>query len=215
MKIKGGGFEGLDGWVFELSGGRVCLDFVNTVDNRPTEQRRELLRSYADLVDWSRQTAVIREDEAKRLAREAERYPSEATSVLQKARALREALFNVFESAVARRPAPSDAMATLNDWVPAAFAEPEIRDRDGSYTLVWKDEAPGLDRMLPAVVRSAVELLTSPELSRIRVCAAAACGWLFLDRSRNRTRQWCDMSVCGNRAKARRHYRRSKKRPPL
>ncbi|WP_411035225.1 CGNR zinc finger domain-containing protein [Shinella sp. BYT-45] len=58
-----------------------------------------------------------------------------------------------------------------------------------------------------ATARSALSLLARPEPERLKICPN--CGWLFLDRSRNRSRAWCDMAVCGNRAKARRHYRRN------
>jgi predicted RNA-binding Zn ribbon-like protein len=55
---------------------------------------------------------------------------------------------------------------------------------------------------------SALSLLPPARSERIRVCAN--CRWLFLDESRNRSRIWCDMTVCGNRQKAQRHYRRRK-----
>lgn len=55
---------------------------------------------------------------------------------------------------------------------------------------------------------SALSLIEPERRARVRICAN--CGWLFLDRSRNGSRLWCDMAVCGNRAKARRHYRRRK-----
>jgi predicted RNA-binding Zn ribbon-like protein len=64
--------------------------------------------------------------------------------------------------------------------------------------------------MLWPVVRSAAELLTSDELGRVRECAADNCAWLFLDRSKNRSRRWCDMAVCGNRDKVRRFRQRSR-----
>ena len=68
----------------------------------------------------------------------------------------------------------------------------------------------GFDRMLWPVTRSAAELLVSGELSRVRTCANDTCGWLFMDTSKNRSRRWCDMNDCGNRAKARRHYARKR-----
>jgi predicted RNA-binding Zn ribbon-like protein len=60
-----------------------------------------------------------------------------------------------------------------------------------------------------AVALSALSLLPPARAARIRICAN--CRWLFLDESRNRSRIWCDMTVCGNRQKARRHYYRSTK----
>lgn len=65
--------------------------------------------------------------------------------------------------------------------------------------------------ILAPVVRAAAELLTSADAARVRECDLETCSWLFLDRSKNGTRRWCDMSVCGNRAKARRHYARERK----
>ena len=59
-----------------------------------------------------------------------------------------------------------------------------------------------------ATARSALLLLAQPEPERLKICPN--CHWLFLDRSRNRSRAWCDMAVCGNRAKASRHYHRNR-----
>ncbi|WP_454745377.1 CGNR zinc finger domain-containing protein [Ciceribacter selenitireducens] len=60
-----------------------------------------------------------------------------------------------------------------------------------------------------ATARSALQLAATPEPDRLKICGN--CGWLFLDRSKNRSRTWCDMAVCGNRMKANRHYRRTRK----
>ena len=69
-----------------------------------------------------------------------------------------------------------------------------------------------LDRVMWPAVWSAADVLTGEDVDRVRQCAGAGCAWLFIDRSRNHTRRWCDMSVCGNRAKARRHYAHVKRR---
>jgi predicted RNA-binding Zn ribbon-like protein len=74
----------------------------------------------------------------------------------------------------------------------------------------WTSAADGLQQVLFAVLGSAAELLASDRVGRIRECASADCTWLFVDESRNRSRRWCDMSACGNRMKARRHYQRAK-----
>jgi len=59
-----------------------------------------------------------------------------------------------------------------------------------------------------AVALSALMLLEPGNRRRIRICAN--CSWLFLDRSKNGSRLWCDMTVCGNRRKAKRHYERKR-----
>lgn len=60
-----------------------------------------------------------------------------------------------------------------------------------------------------ATAHSALRLLAEEEIARLKICGN--CGWLFVDRSKNRSRTWCDMAVCGNRVKANRHYHRKKK----
>ena len=65
-----------------------------------------------------------------------------------------------------------------------------------------------MDLFLDPIIKSAADLLVSPELKRVKQCADDACGWLFMDKSRNNSRRWCSMKDCGNRAKAHRHYLR-------
>jgi predicted RNA-binding Zn ribbon-like protein len=69
-------------------------------------------------------------------------------------------------------------------------------------------DATALEPVDLATARSALRLITIPEPDRLKICPN--CGWLFLDRSKNKSRAWCDMAVCGNRAKARLHYQRKK-----
>jgi predicted RNA-binding Zn ribbon-like protein len=87
----------------------------------------------------------------------------------------------------------------------------EIRKEEAGFGWAWGGPAQALDRPLWPIARSAAELLTSDDLGCIRECASETCSWLFMDCSRNQRRRWCDMSTCGNRAKARRHYRRRQK----
>jgi predicted RNA-binding Zn ribbon-like protein len=211
MRARQGGYEGPAGWVFELTGGALCLDFANTVDNRPTEEARELLRSYPDLVEWSKQVGIINRTVAGKLSSRANTEPKAASKTLIRARTLREALFALFYSTVHGSDPPAEALGILNTEIPMALSSQTLARAHHGYQLKGTEKEDALDLMLPVVVRSSVDLLTSQELDRVRVCAADNCAWLFLDRSRNRTRQWCDMSVCGNRAKARRHYQKTKR----
>lgn len=211
LKVRAGGRLTPQGFLFELSGGNLGLDFANTVDKRPTSQPVELLRSFADLVSWARQAGALLGPEAARLTREASRHPREVLSVLDKARALREALFHAFAAAAAGRHVPKAALETLNPAMAQAFARLRLLPGDGrGARWAWADDR-ALDRMLWPVLRAAASLLTGDELPRVRECAADDCGWLFLDRSKNRSRRWCDMTVCGNRDKVRRHRARQRR----
>lgn len=200
-------------------GGRLCLDFVNTVGGRipaaaikkqgrqafdAVEIDNDKFDEYADLLAWGWHAGVLDESEARRLWRESRRRPEEAGAVLRRAVVLREALYRLFKSLAAKERGHAVDLELLNEELAAVRAsERLVRDGDG---FVWRSlEARGaLDKVLFAVTRSAAELLTTGDLSRLRECGGAKCGWLFEDTSKNRSRQWCDMKDCGNLAKVRR-----------
>lgn len=197
---------------FELTGGSPALDLANTVDNRTGARPEERLRSYADLLAWSEQSGTLSAGDARRLRGAAARRPAAAETVLRRTRALREALYALFSAAAGRRTPPGDALARLNAMLPGALARLRLARHGPGFAWRFDGEDDALDVMLPPVVRAAAELLASrDDLGRVRECAAGTCAWLFLDTSRNATRRWCDMKVCGNRQKARRHYARLKR----
>jgi predicted RNA-binding Zn ribbon-like protein len=208
--VSGGGIATPEGYVYELSGGSLCLDFANTVDSRPAAEPRELLGDYGDLVRWGVQAEVLTTRRAQRLLAEAGRQKGRAAAVLRLAREVREAIFQVFSARAREAALPPAAIRTLNEELPSALARLRLVEDGAGCRWEWEDED-ALDRMLWPVIRSAAELLTSDELVRVRECAAENCAWLFLDRSKNRSRRWCDMAVCGNRAKVRRFRKRSRR----
>ena len=196
---------------FKLLGGRLCLDFANTVGWHAGDYPDEHLKTYADLLAWSRQAGILADHQAEQLARIAEERPAEANAVLEQAIALREALYRIFSATADRRSPQAADLAIFN----AALAESMVHAcvvpvADG-YAWDWAGGETALDRILWPIVRSAADLLTTGELSRVRECSGDTCGWLFVDTSRNRSRRWCDMEDCGNRAKARRHYQRQRR----
>ena len=191
----------------KLLGGRLCLDFANTADWHKTAHPEERLHTYRDLVHWARHAGAIPHDAVGPLLAEAARRPQEAAAALESAITLREAIYRIFVAVAEGAAAARADLATLNAALATALAHARLEATSGGYAWGWAASA-SLDRPLWPVARSAAELLTSPELGRVRQCADAGCGWLFLDGSRNRSRRWCDMRDCGNRAKARRHYQR-------
>ncbi len=196
--------------IFDLTGGLLCLDFANTVDDRPEFHTQELLNSYNDLVSWSEQAHVLTEQEAQRLLEKAARRPSEASRVLKRAVAIREAIFRIFK-AVAEDASPEDEdLVSLSAAVADAQNHAQIVLKANGFIWNWAGNAGDLDRMLWPVVLSAADFLTSDELDTVRVCASDSCNWLFLDTSKNHSRRWCNMKSCGNREKARRFYSRKK-----
>ncbi len=194
---------------FDLTAGDICLDLANTLPRRFTPLPRESLRSYRDLVSWGVAAGVV--SDPADLWRGGDRRPDEAADALRRAHGLREAIYRIF-SAVAQERAPEEAdLTVLNEELSIALARSQIVSVDEGFAWDWRDAEGALDRMLWPVARSAAELLTSDTLVRVRWCGAEDCDWLFADASKNRSRRWCDMSTCGNRAKARQHYQRRRK----
>jgi len=192
----------------ELAGGHLALDFANTAGVHGDEPLSEWLAGYPDLVWWSLRAGAIDPAVADALLAAAAARPDEAAAVFTRAIALRETVYRVFSPICHGACANERDLAVLNGEL--ALALPHLRVvRDGEgYAWAW--EGGGLDRVLWPVARAATELLTSGELARIGECEGDQCEWLYLDTSRNRSRRWCVMSDCGNRAKARRHYHRSR-----
>lgn len=212
--VRRGGIRTADGYRFELTGGHPALDLANTLDERPTPNPRELLSGWDDLMDWCEQSAVIDLAAVRRLRRSGALRPEEAAAVVRRVRFLRESLFRLFAAAAAGRPLPAEHLAILNDALTQALPRLYLAPANGGFRWAWAHPEEALDCMVAPVVHAAAELLLDRErLGRVRICEAAdSCRWLFLDLSRNRSRRWCDMTVCGNREKSRRHQARARSR---
>lgn len=195
---------------FEFSGGALCLDFVNTVGDRP-HCDNEKLAGFADLLRWSAEAGILVEDQLGRLAREAARRPRLAHAAFRRAVQLRERLYRIFSKlATGGRPGDED-LDGLNRALAAALRHLRVEPEGDGFGWAWSTPRTHFDHLVWPVARSAAELLTSPETDLVRECASDRCSWMFVDRSRTHRRRWCDMKVCGNRAKARRHYLRKKR----
>ena len=194
-----------------LIGGALCLDFANTLYGHGKTPLHEYLFSYRDLVLWSRHAGILSDALATRLFHKAARFPNDALVVFHRAIALRETIFRFFD-AVAHHQAPQGSdLAALDSARFEAISHTHVDRTAKGYTLDWNDKA-ALDLMLWQIAVSAVELMTSENLTRVRECNGDTCDWLFVDTSRNHLRRWCSMSVCGNRAKVRSFVQRQRKR---
>src|SRR5882724_1201445 len=196
---------------FEWIGGHTCLDFANTVSWIGSAHPNERLGSYGDLLEWADQAEVLDQGALRRLRRAARSAPAAADVALRSAHALREAIHEVFLARAEGREPKAATSGTLNRFLGQALGRLRLQVEDCACLWVFLDEGDELERMLWPVAWSAASLLTSEEAQLVRCCAAERCGWLFLDRSRNRSRRWCDMKACGNSAKARRHYARTRR----
>jgi predicted RNA-binding Zn ribbon-like protein len=182
----------------------LCLDFANTLSWRGSEQPTESLRNIDDLLDWlgaraGMPPALI--DQARERA---------ASELFATAIELREALYETFSEVAAGRSAEDGDLDMLNQLLAAAPPRTRLMPIETGYRWAIEVREASLPTLLAPVLWSAADLLTRPGLHRVRRCANDHCLWLFLDQSKAGTRRWCDMSSCGNRAKSRRHYLKTK-----
>ena len=192
----------------KLLGGRLCLDFTNTMDWRGTDNPVEFLNTLEDLVAWSRHVGIATSWEAGQLSRGSESAGDNVKKVLKRAIRLREAIYQIFAEVIQNKDPAEKDLAFFNRHLSETMRQSQIiHTKDG---FVWDSTGNKrqMDWLLNPIIRSAAELLVSDELKKVKACADPACGWLFLDISRNNRRRWCDMQDCGNRAKASRFYRK-------
>ncbi len=189
----------------DLVAGVLCLDFVNTVTwrNDPSDQG-ERLTSYKELLLWCKAAQAITSKEKRAIEGAAKARPDDAIDVLNEAIALREALASLY----LQEPHQQASLEIVNDWLERAPARHRLTCSPNNYQWQMDQSTDPLLQSLWPILWSGVDLLVSSQRERISSCAGPRCGWLFLDLSRNRSRRWCSMADCGNRAKAQRHYAR-------
>lgn len=197
---------------FDLCGGHPALDFVNSLDNRFNSRGyTEGLRSYDDLLKFAEQAALLDAAQAAQLTRAV--APGAAARALHAARALREALAAIFYAALDGRAPPAADLQTLEHYLHAADRHRELGwqgagREQAPLAWVWRSHEGKAELPVWVIAQAALDLISSPLMQRVRGCEADTCRWLFLDTSKNHTRRWCKMKVCGNRMKARRYQAR-------
>jgi predicted RNA-binding Zn ribbon-like protein len=193
---------------FELIAGNLCLDFVNTLDDRPTGKPKELLKDYHDLARFGREAGILTPTQLDHLLRKVHLKSEDAEEALRHARKLREALYVIFSALIKGKTASQAALDKLNSSLHDAALHSRLVQQKGRWELSFDDLASSFGAVLWPIARDAAELLASDQLQFVRACSSDTCQWFFLDTSKNHHRRWCSMKSCGNRAKVRRFYAR-------
>jgi predicted RNA-binding Zn ribbon-like protein len=190
--------------------GELCLDFVNSkVMDVRTLPFVDLFSDYEHIVLWCRHLHILTDEDVERYLQLAKQNPFEAQNAFEKITALRDANYRTL-TAVARQQEPANQdLDILNQNLSEAMQHRQVVSTPQGIHWTWAKKDGLLDWMLWPLALSTAEILTSERVQRIRECSG--CYWMFMDTSRNGLRRWCDMKTCGNRAKAHRHYERSKK----
>jgi len=185
----------------QFFGGRVCLDFANTLDWRLTAQPQELIPDYLELLAWSGRRGTLFAPVIAKLKARANSDPAGARALMKEALSLRTQIWSIADALGEARPAE---LKTVNRMIQELPQQPKLVERGGLYAfdLDGKD----LAEPLWPVLWSLTAVLASDDAKRVGSCRAQGCGWYFVDESPNRTRVWCSSEVCGNRERARRAY---------
>ena len=197
---------------FRYIGGNPALDLVNTVDWTEHGLVHERLSDYTRLVRWAEGAGVIDAAAARELGKGAVRRPDVARRAFRSALRVRAALQLVVKALAAQKSvAPADlraALELLNASLKNSLARLQLQSGARKMSLSWRGFGSDLESPIWAVVWSAARLLSSDDADKLRTCDGENCGWVYLDRSRNGLRRWCDMATCGTLRKTERRRER-------
>ncbi len=194
--------------LFDLSGGHPALDLVNSLDNRFRDDGpNENLVRYSDLLRFLGESGLLDAEQVRSLNKSAE---ATTDRVLHAVKELREATATVFYAAMEEKPPAAADFVTLERHFLDASRHRQLRWDSAHGHMMWHWDRVEADPNFPLwlLAQSVSDLLLSEHAARVRTCAVDTCRWLFLDTSKNHTRRWCNMKVCGNRMKARRFQAR-------
>jgi predicted RNA-binding Zn ribbon-like protein len=182
----------------------LALNFANTESGRGFPSHQNHFREAKNVVEWLRHAKALPVEEADWLRARVSEHADLAADLLAKAIALREAIHDIGAALGHRAKPPEPALASLSALHARCVAEAELAPGVASCRWQWSVRASPVEAALGPITLAAVRLFTEGDFHRIRECGGHACGWLFYDRSKNNRRRWCEMEVCGNRAKQRR-----------
>lgn len=192
-----------------LVAGVLALDFCNTSSGRRTEGLIEHLLTPKHLVEWCRHAGILDEAGEANIRMRCEDVGF-GRDLLQRARKLRDAIYSL-NATMASRGEPNQVdmdiiAATHADCLKAG----RLTAKKGSIGWTWQPEQAPKAALLGPIASSAMALLTQADRARLKQCDGHHCGWLFLDTTKSNNRRWCEMEVCGNRAKQSRKRERGR-----
>lgn len=196
-----------------LDGGCTCFDFINTVNSRSEEDEPyEYLGSYGEFMKWSGRVELLPRERIKKLSGYADANPKEAGRTLEEIKQVRELMYRIFSAIAAEAPVGDSELDTFNTRLAESISKLQFVSGGDELQLSWKTGEPDLNEPLWRVMKSAFDILTEEPAGRIKECEA--CGWIFLDQSKNKSRRWCNMQTCGSAHKAKKYYYRKKMEGP-
>lgn len=191
-----------------LVGSDLAFDFTNTASGRASIGHKDHLATPEHVVAWSRHAKVLTPEDGIAVERMIAGKSALGRELLARARELREIIYHI-GSAIAHGGLPTaadtDALARIHA---ACVAHARLTPFHGNFVWSWRPVDGLVEAILGPITLSALTLLVQSDVSRIKQCVGDHCGWLFFDTTKNRQRRWCEMEVCGNRAKQKAHRAR-------
>jgi len=193
---------------FKCPAGEFALDYCNTGQGVRGSRGIEWFKSFGELLSWLEASGVVGRKQATTLRTRAEASPEQAAKVFARALGLREAIARaLIAKTEEKKPAEEDLRLIEREYARTAPCG-RLMPSDEGFRWTVDAEADELDAVLRPVLESAVSLMTSERMKRLRRCGNTTCYWLFLDQTKNCSRRWCEMKSCGNLMKVRRHRER-------
>lgn len=169
--------------------GNLALDFANTFSFRGTAREVDHLATFDDLRRWATAIGLVVEGWS---------LPADkGAALLAIVHRLRNAVDAAGAAIAHGAEPPADALASIRDIVAESLARATLHDAPVHLSFT------GGDRITGPIAWAALDLLRGSELDRLKLCPPDDCRWLFVDRTKNRSRRWCEMATCGDRAKRR------------
>ncbi len=192
-----------------LDGGRLCLDYINTVNDRFARNYVDYLKTVDDLIDWALHLQIIDTNQHKFLRNYGKTHQSIINEIYNEAYALRELLYRIFSKISRNDDVQAQDMVEFNRRLPYYLSKLQLEKSKEGFNEVWNFEKNDLRILIAPIIMDAYSLLLDSRHDRIKECPN--CGWLFFDKSKNGRRRWCSMQTCGSNVKALEWYRRQKK----
>jgi len=180
-----------------LDGGRLCVDFVNTIHDRFAADVEDYIATPARYLEWAKRTGAITPDEATSLLP----FVEDPEPLMADIRAFRDALHLLLLAGADRAPLPADALHLQNIWLKSA-RQSEILSEDG--TLLFHAAQGDVRAPLKRIALDLVATLADARAGKLKLRRCAnqqSCGWLFADTSKAGARRWCAMETCGTLSK--------------
>ena len=190
-----------------LVGGELALDFANTCSARGSPAQQDHLRRPEHVAQWAAHANVLPAADAEWLVGAVAAEPTLGARLIAEALALREDVYQLGVAIAAGRPAPRERVESLAHAHARALAAGALTPIAANFGWSWRPREAPVEAILGPISLSALTLLQQADLTRVKQCQGEKCGWLFFDATKNKSRRWCEMEVCGNRAKQKRFAR--------